>query len=114
MAIARYENISVNALTFAKSGFGEQTTSEALSFRTRAVVHDVANSVKISEKYRLYQDLTTFRVNYTPATRHMVDNQNLYSIEWRNASWRITDVRESNDRQWVTFMCYRSDPQTAV
>ena len=114
MGIARYESISVNQLGFAKSSFGEQTTSITEWFKTRALTHDVANSVRISEKYRVYQDLVNFTLNYTPNTREIVDNQNLYSITWRGKDWRITDVRESNDRMKVTFLCYRTDPQTAV
>ncbi|MEY3156894.1 MAG: hypothetical protein RL257_914 [Actinomycetota bacterium] len=113
MSIARYENIRVNSLTFGKSTFGEQTTTSTKWFDTRAQVSDVASSVQISEKYRLYQDLTNFKLNYTPNTRTMAINQNLYSLTWRNQEWRITDAKESNDRQWITFMCYRNDPGTA-
>lgn len=114
MAIARFENITVKSLTFGKSDFGEQSTTETTWFETRARVSDVANSMRISEKYRLYQDLVNFTLNYTPNTREMVDNQNLYSIVWRGKDWRITDVRESNDRMSVMFLCYRNDPETAV
>ena len=114
MGIARYESITVNSLTFAKSDFGEQSTTITEWFKTRALTHDVANSLRISEKYRVYQDLVNFTLNYTPNTREIVDNQNLYSINWRGQEWRITDVRESNDRMKVTFLCYRTDPVTAV
>jgi len=114
MAIARFENITVNSLTFGKSDFGEQSTTQTVSYITRARVGDVSNSVRISEKYRLYQDLVNFTLNYTPNTKAIVDSQNLYSITWRNASWRITDIRESNDRMYVTILCYRNDPETAV
>ena len=44
----------------------------------------------------------------------MVDNQNLYSITWRDKDWRITDVRETNDRMKVVLLCYRNDPDTTV
>ena len=114
MAIARFENISVNNLTFAKSDFGEGETVQTKWFDTRARVADVANSVKIAEKYRLYQDLVNFTFNYTPNMKQIVDHQNLYSITWRGNDWRITDVRESNDRMTVMFLCYRSDPSTAT
>lgn len=114
MAITRYESIVVNQLAFAKSSFGEQTTAITKWFDTRALVQDVNNSVRISEKYRTYQDLVNLTVNFTPNTREMVDKQNLYSITWRGYDWRITDVRESNDRMKVTFLCYRNDPVTAV
>jgi hypothetical protein len=114
MGIKRYENITVNNLAFGQSDFGEQSTTQTKWFGTRALVGDVANSVKIADKYRLYQDLVNFTLNYTPNMKTMVDSQNLYSITWRNASWRITDARESNDRMHVTFMCYRTDPVTAV
>lgn len=114
MTIARFENITVNNLAFGKSDFGEQSTVETPWFATRARVADVANSVKIADKYRLYQDLVNFTLNYTPNMKMIVDNQQLYSITWRGNKWRITDVRESNDRMRVTILCYRSDPVTAV
>ena len=114
MGIARFENISVNNLTFGASAFGEQSITESLWFVTRARVASVANSLKISEKYRLYQDLTNFTLNFTPNTKLMVDNQNLYSITWRNKAWRIDNIRESDDRMTVLILCYRSDPDTAV
>jgi hypothetical protein len=53
-------------------------------------------------------------LNYTPNTKELVDNQNLHSITWRGFDWRITDVRESNDRMRVTLLCYRNDPDTPV
>lgn len=114
MTIARFENIAVNNLTFGKSDFGEQSTTQTEWFKTRARVSDVANSVKIADRYRLYQDLVQFTLNYTPNMKAIVDHQQLYSITWRGNDWRITDVRESNDRMRVTFLCYRSDPVTAV
>ncbi len=114
MAIARFENIDVNNLTFGKSEFGEQTTTITKWFTTRARVHSVANSLKIAEKYRLYQDLIRFTLNYTPNTRTISDNQNLYSITYRSKNWRIENVRESDDRMTVELLCYHNDPQTAV
>ena len=83
MAIARFENITVNSLTFGKSTFGEQSTTRTQWFQTRARVHSVANHVKISDKYRIYSDIVDFTLNYTPYTKEMIDNQNLYSINWR-------------------------------
>ena len=114
MAIARFENITVNRLTFGVSTFGEQSTTITQWFQTRARVHSVANHVKISEKYRVYSDLVDFTLNYTPNTRTMVDNQNLYSIIWRDKSWRIDNIRESDDRMMVVIIAYRNDPVTAV
>lgn len=114
MSIARFENIRINNLAFAKSDFGEQSTTQTLWFETRARIADVSNSVKIADRYRLYQDMVNMTVNYTPNMKTIVNNQNLYSITYRNQDWRIDNVRESNDRMNVTFMCYRSDPVTAV
>lgn len=114
MAIARFENIAVNNLTFGKSDFGEQSTTQTKWFDTRARVSDVANSLRISEKYRLYQDLVNFTLNYTPNMKQIVDRQDLYSFTWRGHDWRITDCREANDRMSITFLCYRNDPVTAV
>lgn len=114
MSITRYENIVVNNVTNGINSFGEYTTTISEAFKTRALVADVANSLRISEKYRVYSDLVNLTLNYTPNTRHMVDNQNLYSIIWRGYDWRISDIRESNDRMKVTFLCYRNDPDTPV
>jgi hypothetical protein len=114
MAIARFENITVNRLTFGASSFGEQTTALAKWFDTRARVHSVSNNVKISEKYRVYADIVNLTLNYTPNTKEIVDNQNLYSINWRSFDWRIDAVRETDDRMNVVFTCVRNDPLTAV
>jgi hypothetical protein len=114
MAIARFENIAVNNLTFSESGFGEGATTQTKWFDTRARVSDVSNSLRISDKYRLYQELTQFTLNYTPNIKSIVDSQDLFSITWRGQDWRITDVREANDRMTVMLLCYRNDPVTAV
>lgn len=114
MAITRYENLMINNITNGVDTIGQYTTTIAPWFETRGLVHDVANSLRISEKYRVYQDLVNITLNYTPNTKEIVDNQNLYSITWRNFDWRITDIRESNDRMKVTFTCYRNDPETPV
>lgn len=114
MAIIRYENIVVNNVTNSIDTYGEQTTTITKWFDTRARVADVANSLKISEKYRVYTDLVNFTLNYTPNTKAVVDNQDLFSITWRGFDWRITDVRETNDRMNVIFLCYRNDPVTPV
>lgn len=114
MAIERFENISVNSLTFSRSDFGEQSTSQTLWFRTRAKVHSVANRVKITEKYRVYSDVVDLTLNYTPNLKTIIDNQNSYSISWRNFDWRIDSVQEANDRMSVMLICVRNDPITAV
>jgi hypothetical protein len=114
MAIARFENINVNRLTFDKSSFGEQTTTIALWFATRAKVHSVTNSVRIADRYRVYADVVNFTLNYTPNTKEVVDNQNLYSVNWKNFDWRIDSIRETDDRMKVVLTCVRNDPATAV
>ena len=114
MTIARFENINVNNLTFTKSDFGESATVQTLWFATRARVSSVANSLKIADKYRLYQDMINFTLNYTPNMKTIVDNQHLYSITWRGKDWRIDSARETDDRMNVIFLCYRNDPVTAV
>ena len=114
MAIARFENININNLTFTKSDFGESATVQSLWFATRARVADVANSLKIADKYRLYQDMINFTLNYTRNTKLIASNQYAYSITDRGQDWRIDNVRESDDRMTVIFLCYRSDPVTAV
>ena len=114
MAIARFENINVNNLTFGQSSFGEQSTTQSLWFTTRARVHSVANHVKITDKYRVYSDVVEFTLNYTPNTKAIIDNQNLYSMTWRGFDWRVDNVREAEDRMTVIFLCVRNDPVVAV
>ena len=114
MGIARYENVEINNVTNGVDTYGAQTTTITLWFATRARVADVANSLRIAERYRVYSDLVNLTFNYTPNMKEIVDNQNLYSVTWRGFNWRITDVRESNDRMNVTFLCYRNDPDTPV
>lgn len=112
--VMRYENVVINNVTNGTNSVGEYTTTITPWFETRGLVHDIANSLRISEKYRIYNDLLSITLNYTPNVRTIVDNQNLYSLTWRNADWRIADVREANDRQHATFMCYRNDPVVPV
>ena len=114
MAIARFEQITVNNLAFGQSSFGEQSTTITKWFDTRARVHSVANHVRIADKYRVYSDIVEFTLNYTPNTKTIVDNQNAYSIKWKNFDWRIDNVRESDDRMTVKFLCVRNDPVVAV
>lgn len=114
MSIARYENLTINNVVNAIDDYGQYTTSIVPWFETRGRVADVANSLRISERYRVYQDLVNITVNYTPNIRQIVDNQNLYAVNWRGYDWRITDIRESNDRMKVTLLCYRNDPATPV
>lgn len=112
--VARYENVIINNVTNGTNTVGEYTTTITPWFETRGLVHDIANSLRISEKYRVYTDLLSITFNYTPNIRTIVDNQDLYSLTWRNKEWRISDVREHNDRQFATFMCYRNDPSVPV
>ena len=114
MGIKRYENLTINNVTNGIDTMGQYTTTIVPWFETRGLVADVANSLRITERYRVYQDLVNITLNYTPNTKAMVDNQDLYAINWRGFDWRITDVRESNDRMRVTFICYRNDPSTPV
>lgn len=114
MAIARYENITINNLAFSTNSVGEGITAITPWFQTRARVQDVRNSLQITKDDRVYTDLVNFVLNYTPNTKQIVDYQNLYSITWRNHDWRITDVIESNDRMNVTLLAYRNDPVVSV
>jgi hypothetical protein len=114
MSIARYENIIVNNVTNGIDSLGQYTTTITEWFKTRAIVFDVTNSLRIAERYRVYQDLVNLKLNYTPWVKQMVDNQELFSITWRGQEWRITDCREANDRMSVTFLCYYNQPNTPV
>ncbi len=114
MGIKRYENLTVNTVTNGTDAFGQYTTTITPWFATRGLVADVANSLRISERYRVYQDLVNFTFNYTPNMKQIVDHQDDYSVHWRGKDWRITDARESNDRMRVTLLCYYNDPSTPV
>lgn len=114
MAIARYENVTVNNVTNGVDELGQYTTNIAPWFQTRAIVHDVRSNVRIADRYRAYQDLVNLTFNYTPNIKSIVDDQDLFSITWRGQEWRITDVMESNDRMSITFLCYYNQPNTPV
>lgn len=114
MGIARYENITVNSLAFSKSSFGEQTTTVSKWFDTRALLHNVANSLLVTDALRVYSDVINITLNYTPNTRTIMDDQNAYSITWRSKDWKIVTTKETNDRMNVILTCARNDPGTAV
>jgi hypothetical protein len=114
MSIVRFENITVNNVSNCVDSLGQYTTNITKWFDTRARVRDVANSLRIADKYRVYTDLVNFTLNYTPNTKQIVDNQNAYSITWRGQDWRVTDIRESDDRMYVTLLCYYNSPSTPV
>jgi hypothetical protein len=112
--IKRYEPITVKNVVNDVNELGEYTTTLTDWFQTRGLVHDLSNTLRISERYRVYSDLMNITLNLTPNTRAIVDVQEDYSFFFRGKDWRITDCRESNDRQYVTFICYRNDPTTPV
>lgn len=112
--VARYEQIDINSVQNGVSVMGEQSTTTVKWFRTNAVISDVANNLRISDRYRAYTEMINITVNYTRNLRTVSINQFNYSITWRGQQWRIADMRESNDRQKVTMMCYRNDPSTPV
>ena len=109
--IERFENITVNTLVKSTNDVGQYKTTKTKLFDTRARVKDVANSLRTTEKYRAYTDLVNLVINYSPFARDIAINQPNYSIDWNGNEWRITDVRESNDRLSITLMCYRVDPK---
>jgi hypothetical protein len=114
MGIARFENVTINKVTNGTDSLGEYTTTITPWFTSRAIIKDVRNSLRIAERYRVYQDLVNATFNYTPNVKQIVDNQDLFSITWRNQDWRITDVFESDDRMSITFLCYYNAPDTPV
>jgi hypothetical protein len=114
MGIARYEDVNVYTLAFTTSEYGDNVTTKTLKFNSKPEVHEVKNSLRITDKYRAYTGLINLTFSFTPYTRDMYDNQNLYSITWRGLDWRIDSAIESNDRMKVTFLCYHNDPSTAI
>jgi len=114
MGIVRYEKVQVYNLTFATNAYGETVTTETIKFESKPLVQQVKASLAITEKYRVYNQLINFIFNFTPYTSEIAENQNAYSIKWRDNDWRIETATESNDRLKITFMCYRNDPVTKV
>lgn len=114
MAIARYEEAQVYTLSFSTSAYGDTVTTKTLKFQSKPEIREVKNELRITDKYRVYAGVINFVFNFTPYTRDMYDNQNIYSIMWRGLDWRIDSAIESNDRMKVTFLCYHNDPSTQV
>lgn len=114
MSIVRYENLTIKNVANTTSLIGEQTTTLTDWFTTRGIVHSVANSLRITDRYRVYSDLVQITVNYTPNMKTVVDDQDHYAIYWKNFDWRISEVRETDNRMKVILICYRNDPANAV
>ena len=112
--VLRVDQITINNLSFGITNLGEQTTRETPWFQTRAKTKSVHNRIKTLERFRQYDNMIEFTVNYTPNMRTISDDQEHYSITFRNMPWRIAEVYEHDDRQWVTFTCYRNEPSVAV
>jgi hypothetical protein len=112
--VKRYENVDIKTVTNSVNTIGEQTTTVTKWFATRASVSSVANNLRISDRYRAYSDLVHFTFNYTPNMKTIVNDQYKYSMYWRGNDWRIESCREHDDRQFVTFTCYRNDPVAPV
>jgi hypothetical protein len=72
---------------------------------------DEAESIKINKQKEIESQLV---IDGLKNQKEIADNQNLYSILWRGDDWRITDIRQSNDKMKVTYLCYRNDPTTTV
>ena len=79
MAIARFEPVVINTVTNGISTVGTQTTTITPWFDSRARIKDVHNSVRISDRYRIYSDLVNLEFNYTPNMRTVVNLQQNYS-----------------------------------
>lgn len=114
MTIKRYETVTVRNVANGINSFGEYTTTVTDWFQTRGLISDVNNNLRISERYRVYSDLVNITINYTPNSKTIANNQHDYSLFYNNKDYRIIDCRESNDRQKITFVCYRNDPTTPV
>lgn len=112
--ITRFETIAINNLAFTTTAFGERTIVATLWFNTRARVHEVNTAIAISDKYRAYHDITQFTINYSPNSRLLVGSPGNYSITFEGQEWRIEDSKIDDTRQFVTLICYRNDPVTAV
>ena len=112
--VKRYENVEVYTLGFQTTAYGDVTITETKKFTSRPEVHEVKNSLAITDKYRVYSGLINFTFNFTPNTKDMYDNQQDYSVKWRGNDWRIDSAIESNDRQSITFLCYQNAPSTKV
>jgi hypothetical protein len=114
MSIVRFENIDINTVSNSVNSIGEQTTVITKWFTTRALVRTPRNNLNITNGTRIYNDNLDLVLNYTPNTKEVFDNQNLYSVTYRGQDWRIQGIQETNDRMKVVFTCYRNDPAVPV
>lgn len=112
--VSRVDEISINNLSFTVTNLGEQTTVETLWFKTRAKTKSVHNNIRTLERFRQYDNMMEFVCNYTTNIRTISDAQEAYSVTFRQKSWRISEIFEHDDRQWVTLRCYRNEPSAAV
>ena len=114
MAITRYENLTIKQVSNSVSSLGEQTTTLNNWFTTRGLVHAIANSLRITDKFRVYSDVLQITLNYTPNTVTIQRSPHHYAINWNGYDWRINEVRQTDDRMRMIFMCVRNDPSVPV
>lgn len=114
MAIARYEPVTINNVVVSTNALGEYTITSTPWFTTAARVHDVNSKITILDKYRSYSDITTFTMNFTPNMRTIIASVVDYSVTYNAVDWRISDAKESDDRMFIVFICYRNDPVVPV
>lgn len=114
MAITRYETVTFKTVTQSVDTFGQYTTSMTPWFTCRALVSNVGNNLRISERYRSYHNMLNMTLNYSPNVRTIADTQHAYTVEYRGLDYRIDNAMESKDRMKVTLTCFRTDPTTAV
>lgn len=112
--VMRYEPVTINTVTNGTDEFGQQTTTIAQWFVTRAVISNVSNALRIAEKYRVYNDIVHMKLNWTPNSQTIAGNTKGYAMTWRGQDWRISEGRVTDDRMHVVFLCYRNDPGVPV
>jgi hypothetical protein len=114
MGVAQFENVQVSTLSFSTSSSGEQSTAKTDFFKTRATVENITNSMRISEKYRLYSSVVKMTFNFSPNMKTVVRHHEQYSIAYRSQDWRIAEAREADDRMTVSLFLYTQTPSAAV
>jgi len=98
----RFEPITVNTLVQTQSPGGQFINTPQLKYNGAARVSDVkAEQIQIGDNTRGYIDEANFLMRNTPNAFDIALNQQNYAIGYRNKFYKVKDVKETSDRQFV-------------
>lgn len=102
----RFRSITINTLQTAQASTGQFVTTPVLLRNGQAKVLDAQSDyIVLEDSTRIYQDRSRFLVRNTLANYDMIINNENYAIGFRGKFYKILEVKETNDQQFLVLMC---------